>query len=687
MQSFKLQSSRAFNQVANKGLALLLFAVLFSFNACVFEDFDEPPFGDLITLTGNTTVEDLKALHTVGSDPTAIPAGTVLEAVVVGNDISGNIFKELYVQDETGGLVMRVDVNGLNALYPVGAPVVLRLDGMYIGDFNGKFQLTIIGGDRIPNGLVADVILYNGVPGSTVEVTPRLITLDELDDNATFARLQNTLVRIEGLQFIDSDANAPFADVPGQQDLNRTLRDCFGNEIVTRTSRFSDFAGSLTPTGNGDVIALVDAFGSTRQLKMREVADFMLDGERCGISVGGDLISIADLRGQFSGTTTVASSNTKIRGIVISDFTTRNLNSRNLVLQDGNAGILIRFAADHSFARGTDLEVTVSGLELSEFNGLLQVNNVPLGNAGNQGAGTEPTPREVTVATITANPNSYESTLVSILNASLSGAATLGSNLTVTDASGAMPMFNFSSSTFASVPVPTNAVTVTAIVGDFNGVQLNLRDGDDIDGGNGGGGGGGDPVAVTAAELRDLFAGGAGLVPANRFIEGIVVSDVAAGNTTNRNLALQTGESGIIIRFAEAHTYPLSQSLRINIGGLELSEFNGLLQVNNAPIANVTNNGAGTAPTPREATIAEIAANAEAWESTVVLITGATISGSSVYDGLLSVSDATGSIGMFTRAQADFAGEAIPSGTVELTAVVSQFNDVQIFIRNLDDVD
>jgi hypothetical protein len=371
---------------------------------------------------------------------------------------------------------------------------------------------------------------------------------------------------------------------------------------------------------------------------------------------------------------------------VISDFTTGHLNSQNLVLQDGNAGILVRFTSDHSFARGTDLEVTVSGLELSEFNGLLQVNNVPLGNAGDQGVGTEPTPREVTAATITANPNDYESTLVSIVEATISGAATLGNNLTVTDASGSIPMFNFGSVTFGNVAVPTNAVTVTAIVGDFNGEQLNLRDGDDIGGGNGGGPGG-DPEAITAGELRDLFGMGAGVVPADRFIEGVVITDQENGNTNNQNLALQTGESGIVIRFSEPHNYPLSQNLKIDISGLELSEFNGLLQVNGAPMNSVTDNGAGEAPEPREATIADIVANAEDWESTVVLIEDATISGGSTYDGNLSVTDASGSvIAMFTFSGASFSGEAIPSDAVTLTAVGSQCNDIQISLRNLDDI-
>ncbi|NJO86557.1 MAG: hypothetical protein HC821_00220 [Lewinella sp.] len=296
-------------------VASLLLLLLTALSSCVFEDFDEPPVRGLTTLRGNISIAELKALHTLGSDATAIPDGRLLEAVVGGNDISGNIFKELYVQDSTGGLVLRIDVAGLNGLFPVGTPVVIRLDGLFIGDFNNKYQLTVRAGDRIPEALLPSTIFVNG---DVLPVTPTLVTLAELNDPTTFNRLLSTLIAIDNVQFIDSDSGAPFADVPAQRDLNRSLRDCFGNEIVTRTSVFSDFAGDRTPTGNGRIVALLDVFGTTQQLKFRELADFMLTGERCGISVGGELISIAELRSRFTGAATnIAGERQKFGGIVI----------------------------------------------------------------------------------------------------------------------------------------------------------------------------------------------------------------------------------------------------------------------------------------------------------------------------------------------------------------------------------
>ena len=63
--------------------------------------------------------------------------------------------------------------------------------------------------------------------------------------------------------------------------------------------------------------------------------------------------------------------------LVISDKDNGNITGRNLVLQDESGGIVVRFEDDHNFALNQEVEVLISGQELSEFNGLLQVNDVP----------------------------------------------------------------------------------------------------------------------------------------------------------------------------------------------------------------------------------------------------------------------------------------------------------------------
>ena len=56
------------------------------------------------------------------------------------------------------------------------------------------------------------------------------------------------------------------------------------------------------------------------------------------------------------------------------------------------------------------------------------------------------------------------------------------------------------------------------------------------------------------------------------------------------------------------------------------------------------------------------------------------------YNGLKTLEDATGTIGMFTRGDATFSSSNVPTEEFTIIAIVSQFNDPQVVIRNLNDI-
>lgn len=671
-----------------RGLCSLLFFSLLAttFNSCVKENFDEPPVGDLPVLETNATIADLKGIHELGTDADEVTQDWIVDAVVVADDESGNLFRQIVVADETGGITLRLDQVGIYNDFPVGTRIYIKAMGLYVGDYNGLYQINGSPEDAIAELLIPEFIL----PAEfDVPVTPTLVSLAELQNtgSAGFRNLTNTLITLEDVEFVDADAGVSFADPTANppRSLNRTVRDCQGNTIIVRTSGYADFAGEETPEGNGTLTAVLTVFRDTPQLLLREPGDLDMDGPRCGSQgVEGDLISIQSLRDAFNGGATTAPDNSKIKGVVISDQSTGNITGRNLYLQDETGGIVIRFNDNHSFELGEEIEIGVSGLELSEFNGLLQVNNVPNIAASSLGAGDLPDPRTVTVADILANAEAWESTLVTIEDATLSGSATFNGAVTLSDGTGSITIFTRSSADFADDALPTGEVTVTGIVSEFNDPQLILRSRADV---NGGMTGGGDPESISAADLRALFESGVGTVPANRLLRGVVTSDQSNGNMTSRNLTIQDATGGIVIRFTEDHPFALGEEIEVNIGGQELSEFRGLLQVNNVPLSNAVSYGNGTLPDPRTATIAEIEANNEAWESTLVRIENVTFSGGTTFTGTLTISDGTGTLDVFIRNDASFAGAAVPNGPVTLLGVVSEYNDAtQLTIRNLGDI-
>lgn len=468
-----------------KYLSSAVFALLILvFAGCVDLEFDAPPAeGEDVQLTPNATIAELRALHTIGQFE-EVTQDWIIEAVVIADDRSGNFYRTIVVQDETGGIDLRINATELYNDYPVGRKIYLKPKGLWLGDYNGQYQLG--GGTTIDaNGnevlaFIEPVLLDDYIVKGprNQPVTPRKRKITEL----TSADL-STLIQLDSVQFTADDAGQPYADAINRLSVNRLVEDCDGNAIILRTSGYADFAAEPTPQGNGSLTAVFSIYRDDLQLYIRDLDDVDMQGERCdtGTGTGGDQISIEEIRNLFNSGATAAPDGKYIRGVVISDRVNGNIHPQNLVLQDGEFGVVVRFTEAHSFDLGEELEIDVSGLQLNEFNGLLQVNNVFLDRATSKGTGTLPAPRVATVAEILANAETWESTLVKIENATLSGGATFSGNRTLSDGTGQIILYTRSAATFANEPLPTGTVNVTGILAQFNDYEITIRNLDDIE--------------------------------------------------------------------------------------------------------------------------------------------------------------------------------------------------------------
>jgi hypothetical protein len=611
----------------------------------------------------SVSIQDLRAQF---SGPPTTAVGKIRGIVISDPNTGQWQSQNLVIQEPNGsGITVRFDDDHS---YALGDYVEIKVGGAVLEEFNGLLQvnnLPLCRATALPNtgGLV---------------INPRVVTVADINANAN--AWESTLINVQ-------NSNLNGGTTYG--DFNIMLNDATGS--IGLFSGFSNFASASIPTGTGDVTAVVGDYNGI-QLNIRNLSDVNISGSGGGGTggTGGTLnqITIQDTRNLFTGATVAAPDTTKIIGIVISDIVGGNWVDQNVVIQEqGGSGITVRFDASHSFNLGDELEVNISQANIEEFNGLLQVNGVPLANATVLSSGNTITPRVATVADITANANAWESTLINVQTATLNGGTTYGDfGIMLNDATGSISMFS-AFSNFTGTAIPTGTGDVTGVVGDYNGTQINIRNTSDVNI-SGGGGGGGPTTFITIGATRALFSGTATNAPASTSIAGIVISNKDEGNITGRNMVLQqTGGSGIIVRFtADNTTMSEGDSVTIDISGGDISEFNGLLQVSNVPNANATVISSGNSITPRVATVADILANAETWESTLVLINGATITGAATYSGTTSVADASAAIDLYTRPGASFSLDAVPAGSVNVTAIVSQFTGYQLNIRNTTDV-
>ena len=671
----------------------LMLAFLVSVTSCVDTDFDEPDVSFMVPDDKIVSIADVLAElpgagavqltdEVLGSDELYV------SGVVSADDESGNLFKVVYFQDETGALVIEPDQNELNAAYPEGSIVYIRLNNLYLVKDSGvpKLAYAVDGtrSVRTPDALVKTIIFAGGP--AVAAVVPEPVTLGDLQNNA--AQYFNQLVQIQDVELTSEFLGATYAiaeGIDGPETLNAMLQDCNGREIILRNSGFSNFAGQVMPLGNGAVNCIVNRFGSDLQLFIRDTDDMMLDSTRCdGSVVSGEFpeneLSLATIKGEYLNLGVDKIPDGYIEGVVISDGGQQNITNRNLVLQTDDSGIVLRFSSTHNYDLGQVLQVNVSGRSFSTFSGLTQIDGMSALAIREEGTAELPEPQVVTVAEMNSNIYNYESVRVKIEGATISGPA-YSFNLDVTDGTGTITTFIQSFATFNGQATPTGSVDIVGYGGLFNDPQILINGPSDVTGG-----GGTFPTnEISLSDVKSQFLDfGVDALPAG-YVEGVVISDMAQGNITNRNLVLQSGTTGVVLRFGDAHSYGLGELIRVDVTGKSFSEFRGLTQIDGLSASNIMQQGSEALPTPVVVTASEMSSNIYNYESVRVLIEDATISGPA-YSFNLDVTDATGTIVTFIQSFATFNGQPTPTGSVDIVGYGGLFDDPQILINGPSDV-
>ena len=677
-------------------LFLLGFLVLTS---CVKEEYDTPPIGGVDPdLEVTHTIKELKEMHVFDSFE-KIEDDIIISGIVISDDRAGNFFRVLYLQDETAGIEIRIDETDLHNLYPVGRRVFVKCRNLWLGDFANVTQLgldldievdpqtgaqEINGIARIP-GVLLDDFLFPGSIGNTV--VAKEMTISEINNLAPQELLidhVSSLVTVTDVEFGLGDLCLTYADAVNNTSANRDLLDCSSQELLLRSSGFASFAGDAIPAGNGSITGILGVFVDDIQLLIRNTDDVNMNGERCAqdmISCNAPAGPISALRAAFENGDTVPE--LILTGIVSSDFIGGNINSQNLFLEDenGDGAIAVRFSGDHTYEEGARLEIESCGLEFNEFNGLLQITGLSCLNVRNIGE-SEVTPRIATIEDILANGENWESGLVQIENATINGGLTFSGEKTISDGTGEILLFTFSSASFANDLVPSGEVTVIGNLSQFNNdYQIVMRNGDDVIGGDIGG----DGERLMIGDLRNAFNNGATVVD-NGFVEGTVISDRSFNNTVDQNLVVQDETGGIVLRFNDSHGIAVGSVVKCFVSGIEYSEFNGLLQISGLPNVLVEVISTGDMPEPRATTIAELKTNLEIWESTLVSLEDVSFSGGPTYGESVNIDDGTGSMQLYTRPASSFSGDNIPATEKKVVGILGQFNNIQLSVRNLDDI-
>lgn len=275
--------------------------------SCMDDDWNDPT-GEVAPYGNNDIVEDdakmisikeLKA-KTVDLIPSSQANDTVritedwqLKVRVTGNDIQGNIYNQIAVQDESGeGLLICIQKGGLFGFLPVGQEILVNLKGLYIGIYGNNVQIgvpyTNTSGRTFPSRM--NINVWNehfkilGAADAS-KVVPEKFDVSKLKDVAYVKSHRGKLMTLENVEMDGADGKlawAPEADKDPGNGVSRTVKinGKAQSLMVVRSSTYADFAAKAMPTGKVNLTGIFTVYatnpskyGYTWQILLRSDSD------------------------------------------------------------------------------------------------------------------------------------------------------------------------------------------------------------------------------------------------------------------------------------------------------------------------------------------------------------------------------------------------------------------------------
>jgi len=256
----------------------IIFAALSFIAVSCTQKFDEPDSFVPVVMESNTTISALKALRTSGSYE--VLDSLVISGKVVSSDEDGNFYRTFYIQDETGGIELKVGKTNLQSYYKEGQTIYVKARHLVLGSYGGMVSL----GERsleskyengyIDTDLRVAETIFRGALGD--KVTPYEITAA---NQITDSRL-GTLVTLKNAKLIKKNMNtwAQKATTTADAVYGEHTYQVGTKSVLVRTSGYAKFAPETAPALNSyaDVTGILTKYNTTYQLVLNSLDGVVL---------------------------------------------------------------------------------------------------------------------------------------------------------------------------------------------------------------------------------------------------------------------------------------------------------------------------------------------------------------------------------------------------------------------------
>lgn len=258
--------------------------------SCMGDSYDEPdlkqsPYGNNgINEENIISIAQLKEMYKTNIltsySYAQVTEDLKIKGVVTGNDISGNIYNEVPIQDETGAIIIAVAQGGIYGYLPVGTEIIVSLKDLYVGNYGKQAEVGMPTTNSSGSTYVGRMsrMLWNDhfkITGVMKNVEPELFA-DGATGAATTWNIDadgGKLGVIKNVSIRNVTPQSVYAEPSGKTSVSWYFNEFKGTSIMIYNSPYCDFASKVLPQGKCNITGIVKRYNNYWEIIIRDEND------------------------------------------------------------------------------------------------------------------------------------------------------------------------------------------------------------------------------------------------------------------------------------------------------------------------------------------------------------------------------------------------------------------------------
>ena len=213
-------------------------------------------------LNSHVSIAYLKSLYERA--PVVIDSEIFISGRVVSSDQYGAFYKTIVIEDQTGGIAIKVDKEYYYRIYHPPDILEVACNSLIISNYGGELQLTGKSGAHISSALLPSVIVRSRSDG---DAAPLALDIDRISPLHV-----NRWVCFDDVQFEETGT--------WYHPDDRYLVDRAGRRLRVHTTQHAYFAAAPLPTQSGYIEGVLGIFDGEYQLKVWSNIYAVMERER-----------------------------------------------------------------------------------------------------------------------------------------------------------------------------------------------------------------------------------------------------------------------------------------------------------------------------------------------------------------------------------------------------------------------